>query len=279
MSEIQYTSPEKATEVIGNNRTDSRLIRALKRLVAGDFGGTGPFNPDNSSSCPAVLAEYLAWTSRGTVDFSQTASLIGLQPSIVTYRQDTANTTNAKKGAMVRPTFALADPGFQTIRPKLVTGNPPPTAQFCRLQTKFGVTLDEFWERLRKSDTNPSVKNVPTSDISGWYERQAKRAGWNPNQTSKAQYYYPALMGLYTMAAVFVDYSRFPDFKYAESSFEWAREQLGTNPVIVRWGPDDTYPALGGQPNRTVSAYAVDLTNTNTTGKTFNNWIEERVKD
>lgn len=279
MSEIQYTSPVTARELIGNRRADTRLQNKLAKFVGGNLAG-GPF-VDTDGNVPAVFAEYLARPTVDNLDFLSTASDLGFEPWTITYRDDDFNTSNQKKASMARPKIALNDPGCKEIKPTILQ-NPQTSAQIGNLATKYGVNLGDFWEALRayQLGKNPKLaaatKNV--WDIGDWYKQQAKKRGWRNEYESKASYYYPPLMGLYAVsAALFVDYSRFPTFRYAEPAFEAARESLGVEPIIVRWAPQDSYPTAA-DPQRLIGKFTLDLTEeSGLNAQNFDIWVKARL--
>lgn len=283
---IKYTPPEMVAEIMGNRHADTGLQRRLQDFVGKDLP-EGPYSAFEVNTVPAVRAEYLARPTAGDIDFTQTASDLGLDPWTVTYEDDVYTDVNEKKTNMFRPRLAL--PKDQMVKLKVVD-----LAKWTKgesigaIPTKFDITLADWWRDLRRyvlerDDLAAMVDR--TYDISTWYQRQASSNQSGEKGQSKAAGYYPSLMGLYVgRAALFCDFSAFPSFGYATAAFDYAAESLGVDPVIVEWQPAAGYPAAGDE-QRLVQECEVDLTaEVELAGKSgqgvegINDWLRRVVK-
>lgn len=276
---IEYTPLEKAAEIIGNRRSDAALQKKLMDLVLKEFR-EGPFSADYQG-LPAVRAEYLARPTAGDLDYIESGQSAGLSPWTATYVADEyAKGTNPKKANMYRPRLIL--PKGQSAKLKVVNENMRAGEERLGcMPTFFGISLSEWWLKLRAYKLREEGKSEVVDmvfDLSEWYDGQAKQAGFNGSATSKAAYYYPALMGMYAARAVlFCDFDAYPSFKYASSGFKAAQENFGVNPVIVKWSPYRLYPAK--ENGRATEEFSVDLSNE--IGLTYdglNDWLRREAK-
>lgn len=280
MSELKYFEPDKAQEVIGNRRVDDKLSARLRDMT-GDELPDGPFGELPCGSVPAVRAEYLARPTVGDMDYLKTAREAGFEPWTLTYEMDQYLDSNPKKANMCRPRLALPKGQLVKLRvnpaPKRLNGAP-----IGMIPTEFGVNLGDWWLALRRYELSNNgqagdIDNV--SDISQWYSAQAAKNGWNGRDPSRASYYYPSLMGLYaTRAVLFCDFDAFPNFTYAADASTRVEEELGVEPVIVKWRTDSRYPSKADE-TRSLDEASVDLFDE--AGLCFDNlnqWLREEVK-
>lgn len=270
---IKYTAPEMAAEIVGNRRADDKLQEKFNKIVKGILP-EGPY-ADISDDPPAVRAEYLARPTRGDLEFLELAIELGFTPWTVTYEQDSFVSSNEKKSTMARPRLAL--PKDQMV--KLKTPSLDEGCPIGDLYGGFGVKLSTLWLGMRRfvferENRQEYVPNV--FDISEWYQEQASLYGWERASQSKAKYYYKSLLGLYaTRAALFTQFSE--GFDYPEPAFDAVADELGVEPVIVKWLPKPNYPQKGVG-KRPVDQNEVDLTDmVDLNASNISQWVEEEV--
>ncbi len=276
MSELIYCEPDKAAEIIGNRRSDSRLNQKLRDFLKDNIP-EGPFGDSGSALPPAIRAEYLARSTVGDLDYMTNVAAYGMEPWTISYEADLyGKAPNPKKANMYRPRLAL--PKGQLVKLRVVDEKQV-TAEvgIGEYPTYFGISLSNWWLKLREYVLKREGMAANTDklyDISEWYDAQARTAGYKESEASKATYYYPKLMGLYAVrAALYCDFEAFPSFKYAEAACQQAREVLGVSPIIVKWRPNNGYPSIENS-ERKISECAVDLSNE--LGLTFdglNDWL------
>lgn len=263
-----------AAEIIGNRRADDKLQQKLKLLI-GNEPPEGPFAESYDDGLPGIRAEYLARPTRGDLEFLDLAIELGFDPWTVTYEQDSFVSSNEKKSTMARPRLALPKDQMMKLKtPSLDEGRP-----IGDLYGGFGVTLSTLWQGMRKyvfERNNLDVYIPNVYDISVWYQKQASLNGWEKPSQSKAKYYYKSLLGLYAARAVlFTEFSG--GFNYPGAAVEAVSEELGVEPVIVQWLPQQYYSqnGVGKRPVEQCEVDFTDIEGLNTAN--LSQWIEEEV--
>jgi hypothetical protein len=240
------TDLEQAIEIIGNRRTDSRLIKAVGKFLDSDLPSI-----ISKDAVPVSYAPHVAGGTNAEIHFAKEVRANDGIPVLTSYIEDRFTVSNPAKVNHWRPKIAwpkgqitrqwIVAPQFRQGQP-IGVGTTPTIYE----QDGEGVSVQDYQLAIGAIafGGNQAGDMPEIVDYSSWYTRQSDLR----NSKRSAVGYYPAVMALYSVYGVLFRYANQPgeasvtEFRrtIVDPAAEISAEALGVKPVLVtRECPND----------------------------------------